>query len=272
MLAVPSGSAGAHGALAALALKIENDLPAAAEHVTGALTQEPGNPRYLEIAGDLTYALERFSIAVALYQAALDLDPFCIGCYMNQAQSYIAAGQPRQAETAVRQVMERSRGGHLTFGLTRIMQGDFVTAREIIDQPVPAKARKFQEFYQALLCHAQGDIACFRSLRERFEAENGTSEAVRIAQLHAIEGDTDAAFRWLARVRANNQTLLLMNLPTPLFDNLRDDQRWQRMLVELGRAPQQLQQIALNIEALLSLECVQKNRPTGLVDEDGECE
>jgi TolB-like protein/DNA-binding winged helix-turn-helix (wHTH) protein len=251
MLAVPSGRAGAHGALAALALKVENDLPAAAEHVTEALAREPGNPRYLETAGDLAYALERFSAAVALYQAALDLDPFCTGCYMNQAQAYIAAGQLRQAEVAVRQVMERSRGGHLTLGLTRIMQGDFAAAREIIDRPIPAKAKKFQEFYQALLCQAEGDIACFRSLLERFEAENGESEAMRIAQLRAVGGDADAAFRWLARLRERNQTLLLLNLPSPLFDNLRDDPRWERMLAELGRAPQQLRQVAFDAEALL---------------------
>ena len=253
MLAVPSGSAGAHGALAALALKVENDLPAAAEHVTEALTQEPGNPRHLVIAGDLAYALERFPAAVALYQGALDLDPFCTACYMNQAQAYIAAGQPRQAEAAVRQVMERSRGGHLTLGLTRIMQGDFAAAQEIIDQTVPAKATKFQEFYRALLCHAQGDIACFRSRLERFEAENGESEAMRIAQLHAVGGDADAAFRWLARLRERNQTLLLKNLPDPLFDNLREDPRWQHMLAELGRAPQQLRQIAFDAEALLEV-------------------
>ena len=253
MLAVPSGSAGAHGALAALALKVENDLPAAAEHVTEALKQEPGNPRHLELAGELAYTLERFPAAVALYQGALDLDPFCTVCYMHQAQAYIAAGQPRQAEAAVRQVMERSRGGHLTLGLTKIMQGDFAAAQQIIDQTVPAKARKFQEFYQALLCHAQGEIACFRSLLERFEAENGESEAMRIAQLHAVGGDADAAFRWLARLRERNQMLLLTNLPDPLFDNLREDPRWQHMVAELGRAPQQLRQIAFDAEALLEV-------------------
>ncbi len=74
---------------------------------------------------------------------------------------------------------------------------------------------------------------------------------MRIAQLHAVGGDVDTAFRWLARLRERKQTLLLKNLPDPLFDNLREDPRWQHMLVELGRAPQQLRQITFDAEALL---------------------
>jgi hypothetical protein len=38
---------------------------------------------------------------------------------------------------------------------------------------------------------------------------------MRIAQLRAVGGDADAAFRWLARLRERNQTLLLLNLPSP---------------------------------------------------------
>ena len=253
MRAAPSGEASAHGVLAELALRLENDLPGAAAHVARALALAPNTPRYLRIAGDLAYALYRFPTAIRFHQAVIDLDPLCSACHVAQMHAYIAAGELRLAEQAARRVMELSRGGHFTLALVKIRQGAFDAAQQILEMKIPRKAEPYRQFYEALLCHARGDEPCYRSRLQAFEAGQGEEEeAVRVAQLYAIDGASDQALAWIARARQRNQTWLLTSLPDPLFDRLREDTRWQQLLTELGRSPQQLDAITLNAKTLLS--------------------
>jgi len=252
MRAAPSGEASAHGVLAELALRLENDLPGAAAHVARALALAPNTPRYLRVAGDLAYALYRFPAAIRFHQAVIDLDPLCSACHVAQMHAYIAAGELRLAEQAARRVMELSRGGHFTLALVKIRQGAFDAAQQILEMEIPRKAEPYRQFYEALLCHARGDEPCYRSRLQAFEAGQGEEEAVRVAQLYAIDGASDQALAWIARARQRNQTWLLTSLPDPLFDRLREDARWQQLLTELGRSPQQLDAITLDAQALLS--------------------
>ncbi|MHA7816936.1 MAG: winged helix-turn-helix domain-containing protein [Pseudohaliea sp.] len=252
MRAAPSGEASAHGVLAELALRLENDLPGAAAHISRALAIAPNTPRYLRIAGDLAYALYRFPTAIRILQAVIDLDPLCGACHAAQMHAYIAAGELRLAEQAARSVMELTRGGHFTLALVKIGQGAFDTAQQILETEIPRKAEPFRRFYEALLCHARGDTACYRSRLQAFKAGNGEKEAVRIAQLHAIDGDRDEALAWIAQARQTNLPRLLTALPDPLFDRLREDARWQQLLTELGRSPRQRDAVTLNAHALLA--------------------
>ncbi len=252
MQAAPLGKARAHGVLAELALRLENDLPGAAAHVSRALAIAPSTPRYLRIAGDLAYALHRFPTAVRFYQSVIDLDPLCSACHAAQMQAYLAGGELRLAEQSARRLMKLSRGGHFTLALVKTRQGAFDTAQQILDTDIPRKAEPFRQFYQALLCHARGDEACYRSRLQAFEAGTGEEEAVRIAQLYAIDGDRDRAFAWLSQARQTNLPLLLAALPDPLFDRLRDDARWQALVTEVGRSPQQRAGITLDAGALLA--------------------
>jgi TolB-like protein/tetratricopeptide (TPR) repeat protein len=252
MRASPSGEASAHGVLAELALRLENDLPGAATHVSKALAIAPNTPRYLRIAGDLAYALHRFPTAIRFHQAVIDLDPLCSTCHVAQMHAYIAAGELRLAEQAARRVMELSRGGHFTLALVKTRLGAFDAAQQILDMEIPREAEPYRQFYEALLCHARGDEPCYRSRLQVFEAGQGEEEAVRIAQLYAIDGDSDRALAWIERARQNNLALLLTALPSPLFHRLREDNRWQQLLTELGRSPRQLDAITLDAQALLA--------------------
>ncbi|HKK23804.1 MAG TPA: winged helix-turn-helix domain-containing protein [Pseudohaliea sp.] len=252
MQAAPSGKARAHGVLAELALRLENDLPGAAAHISRALAIAPNTPRYLRIAGDLAYALHRFPTAVRFYQSVIDLDPLCSACHAAQMQAYLAGGELRLAEQSARRLMALTRGGHFTLALIKTRQGAFDTAQQILDTDIPRKAEPFRRFYKALLCHARGDAACYRARLQAFEAGKGEEEAVRIAQLYAIDGDGDRAFAWLAQARQTDLPLLLAALHDPLFDRLRDDSRWQALVKEVGRSPQQLDRITLDAEALLA--------------------
>jgi len=250
--AMPGGTASAHWIRGGLALNLENDLRAAAQHVAGALAAAPGDARYLAAAAKVALALQRAPAAIRLYQAALDLDPFCIGCHIYLAHASIVAGNLTRAEQTLSRFMELTLGGHFSLALVRAWQGRFEAAQQLVDMPVPPSMSKYRTFYQALLCEARGDARCFRRLLDDFESSHGEAEPLRVAQLHAVAGDQDLAFAALARLRERNPRQLLAHLDYPLFDNLRDDPRWQRMLVELGRAPGQLASIPFDVDALLA--------------------
>jgi hypothetical protein len=148
--------------------------------------------------------------------------------------------------------MALTRGGHFTLALIKTRQGAFDAAQQILEMEIPRKAEPYRQFYEALLCHARGDEPCYRSRLQAFEAGQGEEEAVRVAQLYAVDGASDQALAWIARARQRNQTLLLTSLPDPLFDRLREDARWQQLLTELGRSPQQLDAITFDAQALLA--------------------
>ena len=120
--------------LAALALEVENDPPAAAEHVTEAPRRRSRGIRHPRLAGDLAYALERFPAAVALYQGAprsrSSAPPasHTPGTGLHRRRS---AAPPRLPPSGrLWNVARRP----LDLGLTKIMQGDFAAAQQIIDR------------------------------------------------------------------------------------------------------------------------------------------
>jgi serine/threonine-protein kinase len=63
--------------------------------------------------------------------------------------------------------------------------------------------------------------------------------AAYIAAIHAYRGEKDTAFQWLQRAVDERQRTLAMRTE-PLYDNLRDDPRWQRVLEQVGLSDQQV--------------------------------
>ena len=69
--------------------------------------------------------------------------------------------------------------------------------------------------------------------------EYAGQRAAYIAAIHAYRGEREAAFRWLQQAVDERQRTLAMRTE-PLYDNLRDDPRWQRVLEQLGLSDQQV--------------------------------
>ena len=60
-----------------------------------------------------------------------------------------------------------------------------------------------------------------------------------MAAIHAYRGEKDEAFGFLQQAINEGQRTLAMRTE-PLYENLRDDPRWQRVLEQLGLSDQQV--------------------------------
>ena len=237
-----------HTALGASALTISADLPRAARHLSTAYWLSPNDPTTLRTSGELARQLGRFDAAISLYNAALALDPLCGDCYIHLAHTYMMKGSLGKAERAVREFMKFTRGGHFSLALIQTLQGEFDAAAETLAQPIPAVLQPYKNYYQALLSYASGDTQTYIELRDNLETHYADREPVRIAQLHAWGNNYPTANEW-ARLAVNRfPTRFANSLQEAVWGELAEDETFRKLLYQLGRAPEQLQAIAFEVE------------------------
>jgi TolB-like protein/DNA-binding winged helix-turn-helix (wHTH) protein/lipopolysaccharide biosynthesis regulator YciM len=233
------GQAASDAVFGELALRIENNLEAAATHLDRALASDPDNYHTRYLAGELAYSLRRYTQAVNLYRGAISGDPLCSYCYYKLAQTYLASGDLKQAEQSVRKFMQMTQGGHFTLAKIRTLGGDYAAAAKILARPVPLEMQKYTEFYELILKKNQGKTD-FDASFSHFIARYGDQEHTRIGQLYAYNGDAHNAVAWLRMVRDSDLVQLLESLPSPLYDPVRGMPDWHEFVSELGRNPEQL--------------------------------
>ena len=97
-------------------------------------------------------------------------------------------------------------------------------------------------FVEALAEFDLGQGAAADVALEALTEEYADQRAAHIAAVFAYRGEKDEAFRWLQRAIDERQRNLAVRTE-PLFDNLRNDPRWQRVLEQLGLSDRQVADI-----------------------------
>lgn len=158
----------------------------------------------------LAAARHNFDDALALAQAALDIDPFNEQALAVRVDALTELGRYDEALAAAREA-DAARPSLTTF--TRLayqyeLRGDLERARSLLDRAVQsttsAGSVAFVEFQIGQLVRAQGDLT---GAEEAFDAalaaDPGYAPArAGLAQLAAIRGDTDSAREQLTQVVA----------------------------------------------------------------------
>jgi hypothetical protein len=70
------------------------------------------------------------------------------------------------------------------------------------------------------------------------------------AQALAYVGEIDLAFDFLQRSLPESTVDLQTSYPHPLYDALREDPRWQKILAQIGRSSAQLADIPFSLDAV----------------------
>ena len=166
-------------------------------------------------------SVARFDDAVRSFETTIDLSPEFSLAYYNLGIAHMLAGRPTEAVSALQ--AERREDWRLA-GL----------AMALFDQdrqnPNTAAAGKASELVLAeLLDKYSGNMT------------------YNIGYVYAYLGDADSAFEWLEKAYQVEDAGLGEILMQPLFDGLHDDPRWLAFLRKLGRAPDQLSGIQLNV-------------------------
>jgi serine/threonine protein kinase len=182
------------------------------------------------VFGDIALLFGEVDKAVELFQHDVELNPLDPYSLESLAAALCAADRLQQClETRLRlqQLHPEFGGVSSSVGIARLYLGQFAAALE-------AMQRETNEDYQlgglamvywALQRRTESDAA-LNSLTQKF----ASSDAYRIAEVHAYRGNIDAAFRWLERAYRQHQAGLVGLKTDPLLRNLHADPRFQALL------------------------------------------
>jgi len=192
-------------------------------------------------------ALGRIDEAVKANELAAQADPANPGSHMNSATLYVSAKDTGRAFVSARKALDLSpgmSGVHSVISDALLLEGDAAAALdEIKKEPDEGWQRiGLPMIYHALGEHEQSD----RALEELIEV-HAEDAAYDIAYVYAFRGDVDGAFEWLDKAIETNDPGLQEILVQPFFESIHDDPRWVPFLRKIGRAPEQLAGIKLDI-------------------------
>lgn len=245
-LAIDPDYAQAHAELGWIATSYDSNLSAAARHYERAMELDPDNIYVLSGAAVLLKTLGRVSDALALEEFVVARDPLNPSIHHNAGVSYFHTSQWDKAIRSWRTVLRLSPGhvgAHYFIALMLVNKGDPEAAL------AEAEKEQFEVFALA------GRATALNAL--------GRTEEYR-ASLHAlVDGWSEQFPAIIGRVLAENgevdEALNLLETAVEIgvggridpvdraFDSLRDSPRWQGLLVQLGKSPEQLARIEFQV-------------------------
>ncbi len=239
-------NATAHSRLGWLAMS-GNELQLAADQLSLALQQQPGNVSVLVNAGQLMSQLGRHDDARELFERATSVDPTSASVHWNYSESLWAAGELEQARQQVELAIGFGPdylGVNYTRGILHLQKGEFDAAMAAFGTEGSAQ---LSETGTAMALHSLGRQAEFDAALTDAAARWGEERPSEIAAVYLWAGDLDAGFEWLQRAwRARDRRLFLV-LMNPVSEPARADPRWAEFLLQIGRAPEQLAAIRFEL-------------------------
>jgi TolB-like protein/Tfp pilus assembly protein PilF len=234
-LSIEPDLADALAVLGRVRLVYDRDPSAAEALYRRALELAPGDTFIVRAAAVLARNAGRLDDAIALLRPAAANDPLNEPAHFGLALCHYWAGDPVRAEAGFRKALELNPTGAATsFYLAAVL-----AAQSRLDEAEAVLEREPLEIFRllggVLLGEARGSAessrAALAELRDRFAAE----AAYQIAAAHAIRGERDEAFAWLARAFDQRDSGIAEMRPDIHLRSLRADPRWTEFLDRLER-------------------------------------
>lgn len=247
-LAIDPSNARAYANVGWIAMIYDNDLTMAAHHYSRAMALDPNETSILNGAAVLTEVLGRPEDAVELYKYSIARDPVDANRHWNLAIAYLSAGQVDDAIAGIQTVLSLSPnrvGANYLLGSALLLKGDAQAALEAFERESDEEYRvKGTSIALYELDRKTEFEEKFGELREKW----GDEWPSEIAQVYSWIGDSDAAFQWLDRAVAQNESGLMQSWLSPLYRGLHGDPRWLAFREKIGKAPAQLESIEFDIQ------------------------
>jgi TolB-like protein/class 3 adenylate cyclase/Flp pilus assembly protein TadD len=199
-----------------------------------ALSIDPGNGEVRREYGLLLYNLGRIRDAIAEVNRAVDLDPLSGDSWAYLQRMHYANGDRTAADNAARRAIElqpNSSRALVAYGSSQLLEGnasEALNAFQKIDDP------GLRLTNEAMAEHTLGrESDSINHLRTAVD-KAGDDSAYQIAQAHAWRGEKEAAFTWLDRAYQNRDGGLLLIKNDALLVSLRQDLRFQKLLLRLN--------------------------------------
>ncbi len=199
-----------------------------------ALELAPGNSRSLRWAAALASDLGRVEEAIEITRRAIAQDPLSAAAYSNQGIYCHTARRLVEAEESYRKALELAPNMMYTRSGLALLLMEEGRDEEALAEAMrePSEANRLCAL--AVLHHTAGrGRDSDEALRELTE-NHGETDAVRIAEAHAMRGETDRAFEWLERAYVEREPVLNeVQCQTTLLP-LYSDPRWNAFLEKMG--------------------------------------
>jgi adenylate cyclase len=223
------------------------DYTIAARLLEKAMSRDATNVDVVEAAIILTQAIRRADLAVRLGEAAVKRDPYCTACYYRLSRALYQAGRYADAEAAMLRYWELAPEGPA---------GVFIMARNLMMQGKYDEALVQFELWESrgnpdawwgpLMIQAlQGEDVS----RQLEELESSDAGRIELAEVAAVSGDVELAFRLLDQVGLEDTMSVSFGwryVNSNFFENLYGDPRWLEIEERAGLAAHQLAEIRFN--------------------------
>jgi serine/threonine-protein kinase len=194
----------------------------------------PTNPTANDLLARVIVYLGRFDEAERQARQAVELDPLSTVTQNNLARVLFYAGKLDEADAAARKSAELQPAGaanHRWQALIAAQRGDGETAmREAQLEPDDG----YRRFELAIAQHVGGNRQAADAALTDLIAIAREGFAYQIAEVYALRGEKDKAFKWLQIAVDDRDAGMLGLLVDPLLRNLRDDPRYKNLVAKVG--------------------------------------
>jgi len=193
----------------------------------------PANPTANDLLARVIVYLGRLDEAEKQGRQAVELDPLASAPQNNLARILWYQGKLDEADAVARKAAElqpNSASSRRWQVLVAIKRGDSETAlREAQLEP----DESYRRFELAVAQYARGDrTAADAALADLIAHDQGLD--YQVAQVYAVRGEKEKAFKWLQIAFDNHDTGMLALLVDPLLNSLRDDPRFKNLLTKMA--------------------------------------
>ncbi len=252
---IDPGYAPAYDTLGFMAQYYEPDLAAAARYYQRALQLAPRDSGITGSAGIFLHTLGRTKASIPPIEFSAAADPLSPGWKYMLGLAYLSDGRTSQAIEAFEATLALSPDfslAHHNLGIALMLDGR-------PDEAIAALQKEKRENWR-LIGMAMALFA-LENTRDETPGESGAADlalteliekygensAYNIAYVYAYRNDADSAFEWLRKAVETEDPGMGEVLSQPLFNNLHEDPRWIPFLSTLGKAPEQLADIKLEV-------------------------
>jgi TolB-like protein/Tfp pilus assembly protein PilF len=247
-LAIDPDSAAAHARMSSVLQTANEGLALAAQHYQRAVAAEPTNTDILTDGMRLARTLGRFEDAIAIGEYVVAHDPLNAYAHMALGASYTRAGRYEEGIAALRTSLRLSPGrglAHYGLAVNLQLKGDLPAAlKEAMLEP----NETWRLDALAILYHAAGkkaeSDAALAELIKKYQRESSWN----IAYIYATRGEADKCFEWLDQAIVYRDPGVSLTAWHWAFANVRNDPRWLPFLKKIGRSPEQLAAIKLDMK------------------------
>ncbi len=201
-----------------------------------ALELAPGSTIAMNGAANLLGTLGRLDKAIEISHKAMLLDPLNVPLHRNHALYCLGAGELQEAEAVLHKVLQMSPQG----GLTYCWLGVLALAQDRPEDAVEVMHKEVTEIFRllglAVAHNAIGNWAESDARSVQLIDKFGADSPYQVAEAYAATGDADKAFEWFERTYAARDPGLSYLRTDPFLLGIRDDPRWQPLLVKMGVA------------------------------------